>query len=73
MTCFVPILILFCALLRSSSRCNYLHCIWRDDLVGLFTGMAFGYFVLVLLYGAIVLTSDWQHYGDLAVQRAEMK
>ena len=34
--------------------------------------MAIGYFVLVLLYGAIVLTSDWQHYAELAVERAEM-
>jgi hypothetical protein len=35
--------------------------------------MAIGYFILVLLYGGIVLTSDWQYYSDLAVQRAEMK
>ena len=46
---------------------------WRDDLVGLFSGMAIGYFMLVLLYSAIVLTSNWQHYADLAVERAEMK
>jgi len=29
---------------------------WRDDLVGLYTGMAFGYFVLAVLYGWVTLT-----------------
>jgi hypothetical protein len=28
---------------------------WRDDLVGLYTGMAAGYFLLVILYSIIVL------------------
>ena len=29
---------------------------WRDDLVGLYTGMAVGYAVLVVLYSAIAFT-----------------
>jgi Na+-driven multidrug efflux pump len=29
---------------------------WRDDLVGLYCGMAVGYFVLAVLYGWIVFT-----------------
>lgn len=27
---------------------------WRDDLVGLYTGMAIGYIMLVILYSIIV-------------------
>ena len=44
---------------------------WRDDLVGLYTGMAVGYGVLVILYSAIAFTSDWQKYAELARQRSE--
>ena len=28
---------------------------WRNDLVGLYTGMAIGYFILTILYSVIVL------------------
>jgi hypothetical protein len=35
--------------------------------------MAIGYFFVVILYSAIVLTSNWQHYAELALERAEMK
>jgi hypothetical protein len=28
---------------------------WRNDLVGLYTGMAIGYFILTVLYSLIVL------------------
>lgn len=45
---------------------------WRDDLVGLYTGMLIGYFALVFLYGWIVWTSDWDYYAQMAVERAEM-
>jgi multidrug resistance protein, MATE family len=45
---------------------------WRDDLVGLYTGMAIGYFVLVILYGAMVVQSDWEKYAADARQRSEM-
>mmetsp|Transcript_3241 Transcript_3241/g.7117 ORF Transcript_3241/g.7117 Transcript_3241/m.7117 type:complete len:504 (+) Transcript_3241:125-1636(+) len=44
---------------------------WRDDLVGLYTGMAFGYFVLTILYSVIVLRSDWVKYAKLAQERSE--
>lgn len=32
-----------------------------------------GYCFLVFLYGAIVISSDWQKYADLAMERAEVK
>mmetsp|Transcript_7185 Transcript_7185/g.10500 ORF Transcript_7185/g.10500 Transcript_7185/m.10500 type:complete len:498 (+) Transcript_7185:180-1673(+) len=44
---------------------------WRNDLVALYTGVCIGYVVLVILYGAMVLRSDWKTYADLARQRAE--
>lgn len=44
---------------------------WRDDLVGLYTGMAIGYFMLVILYGVIVYRSDWAKYAELAQERSE--
>eukprot|EP00526_Cylindrotheca_closterium_P011603 CAMPEP_0113634170 /NCGR_PEP_ID=MMETSP0017_2-20120614/17790_1 /TAXON_ID=2856 /ORGANISM="Cylindrotheca closterium" /LENGTH=491 /DNA_ID=CAMNT_0000544853 /DNA_START=49 /DNA_END=1524 /DNA_ORIENTATION=- /assembly_acc=CAM_ASM_000147 len=44
---------------------------WRDDLVGLYTGMAIGYFMLVILYGIIVYRSDWARYAELAQERSE--
>ena len=45
---------------------------WRDDLTGLYTGMAIGYAALAVLYGWIVGTSDWDYYARLAVERSEM-
>ena len=44
---------------------------WRDDLVGLYTGMAVGYGVLVILYSTIAFTSDWHKYAELARARSE--
>jgi hypothetical protein len=44
---------------------------WRDDLYGLFTGMAIGYAVLVVLYSFIAFTSDWKKYAELARMRSE--
>ena len=44
---------------------------WRDDLVGLYYGMAIGYAALVLLYGWIVATSDWDYYAKMAMERSE--
>jgi multidrug resistance protein, MATE family len=46
---------------------------WRNDLIGLYYGMAVGYFVLVVLYGTIVARSDWEKYALLARQRSEVK
>jgi multidrug resistance protein, MATE family len=45
---------------------------WRHDLFGLFWGMCIGYALLSILYGAIVLNSDWSHFATLARQRSEM-
>jgi MATE family multidrug resistance protein len=45
---------------------------WRNDLTGLYTGMAIGYAALVCLYGWLVSTSDWDYYAIKAVERAEM-
>jgi len=44
---------------------------WRDDLIGLYTGMAIGYAMLAVLYSIIVLRSDWEHYANLARIRSE--
>jgi Na+-driven multidrug efflux pump len=45
---------------------------WRNDLFGLYCGMALGYLVLMLLYGFITVTSDWQKYAEIARQRSEI-
>jgi len=45
---------------------------WRDDLVGLYWGMTIGYFVLAILYGWILVRSDWRYYAQLAQRRSEM-
>ena len=44
---------------------------WRHDLIGLYSGMAVGYFVLCILYGIITFTSDWKLYAEKAKERAE--
>jgi hypothetical protein len=49
----------------------FLTTYWRDDLIGLYWGMAIGYFVLVVLYSAIAFTSDWEKYARIAYDRAE--
>lgn len=45
---------------------------WRDDLYGLYSGMAVGYFLLVILYCGLVYTSDWKEYSDIARKRSEV-
>ncbi|VEU40530.1 unnamed protein product [Pseudo-nitzschia multistriata] len=44
---------------------------WRNDLVGLYTGMAIGYFLLTILYSIIVIRSDWEKYAEIAQRRSE--
>lgn len=39
--------------------------------MGLYSGMAIGYFVLVVLYSAIAFTSDWHKYARIAYDRSE--
>jgi len=46
---------------------------WRNDLVGLYTGMAVGYILCTVLYSFITLTSDWKKYSDQAIERSEAK
>lgn len=45
---------------------------WRNDLVGLYWGMGIGYLVLTILYGWIVMNSDWKKYATVARQRSEV-
>lgn len=45
---------------------------WRNDLFGLYCGMALGYGVLLILYSYITLTSDWVKYAEIARQRSEI-
>ena len=47
--------------------------LWRDDLVGLFYGMAFGYALLVCLYMYLVVTSDWDQVAQEALERSERR
>lgn len=49
----------------------FLTTYWRDDLIGLYWGMAVGYFVLVVLYSLIAFTSNWQKYARIAYERSE--
>jgi Na+-driven multidrug efflux pump len=49
----------------------FLTTFWRDDLIGLYWGMAIGYFVLLVLYSAIAFTTDWEKYARIAYERAE--
>jgi len=44
---------------------------WRKDLVGLYTGVAAGYGLLLVLYGIIVLTLDWNQVIAEARERSE--
>ena len=46
---------------------------WREDLVAVYTGIALGYGLLVILYLVLVLRSDWEAYAREALERAEMK
>jgi multidrug resistance protein, MATE family len=46
---------------------------WRNDLIGLYCGMAVGYFILAALYGYVVITSDWQKYAEISRHRSEIK
>lgn len=44
---------------------------WRNDLVGLYTGVAAGYGLLVVLYAGIVVTLDWHAVVQEAARRSE--
>lgn len=45
--------------------------LWRKDLYGLYTGVAAGYGLLVLLYAGIVLFLDWDKVVEEAQRRSE--
>jgi len=44
---------------------------WQFNLYGLYTGVAIGYLILVILYSMITLSSDWKKYAEIAKQRSE--
>lgn len=44
---------------------------WRNDLIGLYTGIAIGYIILTILYARIVLQSDWVKYAEETQIRSE--
>ena len=43
---------------------------WRKDLFGLYCGMFAGYWLLVTLYLALVLTTDWPRISREAQERS---
>ncbi|CAK9017990.1 unnamed protein product [Durusdinium trenchii] len=45
--------------------------LWRKDLYGIYTGVAAGYGLLVLLYSGIVLCLDWDKVVEEAQLRSE--
>lgn len=46
--------------------------LWRKDLVGLYSGVALGYALLVGIYLVVIFTSDWKKYSDEARVRSEV-
>jgi hypothetical protein len=49
----------------------FLTTYWRNDLIGLYWGMAVGYFVFPVLYSVIAFTSGWEKYVQIAYERTE--
>merc|ERR1711879_156696 len=49
----------------------FLTSYWSFDLIGLYSGVAIGYLLLVFLYGTLAYTSDWKKYSDEAIRRSE--
>jgi Na+-driven multidrug efflux pump len=45
--------------------------LWRNDLVGLFTGVACGYALLCLLLTAIIMCTNWERFSLEAQRRSE--
>mmetsp|Transcript_43080 Transcript_43080/g.99184 ORF Transcript_43080/g.99184 Transcript_43080/m.99184 type:complete len:501 (-) Transcript_43080:212-1714(-) len=45
---------------------------WRNDLIGLYTGAAAGYGLLVLLYASIAISLDWDQVVAEARERSEV-
>ena len=46
---------------------------WRNDLVGVYTGVAAGYALLCVLFQLVVVSSDWRYWAEKAAERAEQK
>mmetsp|Transcript_13453 Transcript_13453/g.17617 ORF Transcript_13453/g.17617 Transcript_13453/m.17617 type:complete len:506 (+) Transcript_13453:155-1672(+) len=44
---------------------------WRNDLSGLYTGVAIGYIFLTCVYACMTFTSDFAHYANMALKRVE--
>jgi len=49
----------------------FLTMYWQFNLYGLYTGVAIGYVMLVILYSIITLRSDWKKYSEIAIERSE--
>lgn len=45
--------------------------LWRNDLVGLYTGVASGYALLIALFVILIARTNWQQYANEAQERAE--
>ena len=46
---------------------------WRNDMYGLYTGVAAGYTLLLVMYAFIVVSSDWEKNVAEARARSEVK
>ena len=46
---------------------------WRHDAVGLYMGVAAGYFLLCVLLAAVIWRTDWQLFADKARARSEVQ
>lgn len=46
--------------------------LWRNDLYGLYSGVACGYLLLCGLYLVLILRTNWQRFADEARARSEM-
>jgi hypothetical protein len=42
----------------------------KTNLIGLYSCICFGYEMLMALYGAIAVTSNWKQYAKLTYQRS---
>jgi len=46
--------------------------LWRNDIVGLYVGVSFGYALLVAILGAVILTMNWSKVANEARERSEV-
>jgi len=46
---------------------------WRNDLVGLFTGVCCGYGLLCVMFTVLIFNTNWQEYADAAKERSKIR